>query len=87
MTTSKATITITMEADNTLTTEYSHAFDEGLASTVWLGMLEIAKLSVVRDIKQTQPKTSLTCAKCGVDRMHEACKQPGLTCPLMGNAQ
>jgi hypothetical protein len=30
---------------------------------------------------------SLTCSKCGIDRMKEACKNPGPNCPFMGSAQ
>jgi len=37
-------------------------------------------------IAALRSKPSLTCSKCGVDRMHEACKQPGPTCPFMGEA-
>jgi hypothetical protein len=38
-------------------------------------------------IAALRTKPSLTCAKCGVDRMRDACKQPGPTCPFMGETQ
>jgi len=47
----KATINITLEADNSINTDFSHALPEGMASAVWLGMLEIAKLSVIGNIQ------------------------------------
>jgi hypothetical protein len=52
----KATITITLEADNSITTDLSHALPEGMVSAVWLGMLEIAKLSVFSSGACAAPK-------------------------------
>ena len=59
--------------------EYRHGCDPTIAHMAqgYTAMLAAA----------LRTKPSLTCAKCGVDRMRDACKQPGPTCPFMGEAQ